>query len=152
MPYLKAALKPTREPQPKIETLGFDPSFAFDAKRRQYDSTRLLERLERGVVAVTDLDLCIPILEFVFGEAELGGGRAIVSSHRLHQEFYGLPADEDLLQERVRKEVRHEWGHALGLRHCVRYDCVMHSSPSVEHVDLKGEEFCKDCRERISHR
>ena len=101
------------------------------------------------MVAVTGLDLCIPILEFVFGEAELGGHRAIVSTHRLHEEFYGLPANDDLFQERVRKEVRHEWGHALGLRHCLRYDCVMHSSPSVEHVDLKGEEFCESCRQKI---
>jgi len=111
----------------------------------------LLERLPRGVVAVTDLDLFIPILEFVFGEAEMGGRRAIVSTHRLHEEFYGLPVDEALLQARVRKEVRHEWGHALGLRHCLRYDCVMHSSPSVDQVDLKGQEFCESCRQRIGH-
>ena len=150
IPYLRPDRKLPPEPQPKIETLGFDPSFAYDAKRRQYDSTRLLERLQRGVVAVTDLDLFIPILEFVFGEAELGGDRAIVSTHRLHQEFYGLPADDALFQERVRKEVRHEWGHAIGLRHCHRYDCVMHSSPSVEHVDLKGEEFCESCRQKIA--
>jgi archaemetzincin len=132
-------------PLPKIEPLGFDPSFAFDARRGQYDSTLLLDRLPRGMVAVTDLDLMIPILEFVFGEAELGGRRAIVSTHRLHQEFYGLAADENLLQARVRKEVHHEWGHALGLRHCRRYDCVMSSSASVDQVDIKGEEFCEHC-------
>ena len=38
------------------------------------------------------LDLYIPILTFVFGEAQIGGASAIVSYHRLRQEFYGLPA------------------------------------------------------------
>ena len=74
---------------------------------------------------MTDVDLMIPILEFVFGEAELGGLRRIVSTYRLRQEFYGLPPDPALSIERTIKEARHEWGHALGLRHCRRFDCVM---------------------------
>lgn len=136
-------------PPPKIEALSIDPSFAYDAARRQYNSTLLLERVPRGTVVVTELDLFIPILEFVFGEAELNGRRGIVSTHRLRQEFYGLPADPELLDERIRKEIRHEWGHALGLRHCHSYECVMHASPSIDQVDLKGAVFCEHCHRTL---
>lgn len=130
----------------KVEALTFDPAFAYGERRAQYDSTRLLERLPRGAVALTELDLCIPILEYVFGEAELGGRRGIVSTHRLRQEFYGLPANRALLIERIVKEVRHEWGHAIGLRHCRRFDCVMRASPSVDQIDVKGDQLCEDCQ------
>jgi archaemetzincin len=64
----------------------------------------------------------------------------------LRQEFYGLPHDPELLIERTIKEARHEWGHAMGLRHCRRYDCVMRASPSVDQIDAKGEDFCEECR------
>ena len=135
-----------------IEPLRFDPTFAYDPVRNQYDSTRLLERLSRGSVALTEVDLYIPILAFVFGEAELGGRRAIVSTHRLRQEFYGLPPDPKLLEERTIKEAAHEWGHALGLRHCRRYDCVMHASQSVDQIDVKSERFCPECSRRLTMR
>ena len=132
-----------------IEPLGVDPAFSYDPARRQYNSTRILERLPRGRIAVTDVDLFIPILEFVFGEAELGGGRGIISTCRLREEFYGLPANPALLRERMVKEARHEWGHALGLLHCFRFDCVMRASPSVVQIDLKSGDFCPNCRKTL---
>lgn len=101
------------------------------------------------LVGVTDVDLYIPILSFVFGEAQLGGHIAVVSYHRLHQQFYGLPRDDSLLRERLVKEAIHEAGHTLGLTHCDDYDCVMAASHAVEWLDLKGAGFCGACRERI---
>ncbi len=136
-----------------IESAAFSADFAFNAARRQYHSTEILKKLLEGratddgwVLAVTELDLYIPVLTFVFGEAHLGNGRAIVSTHRLHQEFYGLPAHPALLAERLLKESLHELGHTYGLRHCVDYRCVMSSSNAVERVDLKEAEFCPNCR------
>jgi archaemetzincin len=96
-------------------------------------------------LGVTDLDLYIPVLTFVFGEAQLAGGRAVVSTLRLRQEFYGLPADPELLGERLLKEALHELGHTYGLRHCPDYTCVMSSSNGVERIDLKSAEFCPTC-------
>ena len=98
------------------------------------------------LVGVTDVDLYIPILSFVFGEAQLGGHIAVVSYHRLQQQFYGLPRDDSLLRERLVKEAIHEAGHTRGLTHCDDYDCVMASSHAVEWLDLKGAGFCSDCR------
>jgi len=123
-----------------------DPAFAFNSARGQYDSTALLDHLPTGAVGLIGADLFIPILEFVFGEAYLGGHRAIVSACRLQQEFYGLPPDPDLLLDRLVKEVLHEWGHARGLRHCLDYQCAMSAAHSVELIDLKDPTYCLHCQ------
>ena len=67
----------------------------------------------------------------------------MVSTARLHEEFYGLPARPDLLRERLLKEEAHELGHTFGLRHCPDRRCVMASSHAVERLDVKSAEFCK---------
>ena len=135
-----------------------DAAFAHHPERNQYHSTAILEQLSRAngekevAVGVTHLDLYIPILTFVFGEAQLGGSCALVSYHRLHQEYYGLPADRALLQERLVKEAVHEVGHTAGLTHCDDYECVMAASHSVEWLDVKGSSMCDECRDKAGLR
>jgi archaemetzincin len=126
--------------------------FAYDLQRGQHHSTPILQRMASLVtdpqaqfLGVTALDLFIPILTFVFGEAQLGGRCALVSLHRLREEFYGLPPNPKLLWERVVKESAHELGHTLGLRHCRDWRCVMASTHDVERLDLKSEEYCQSC-------
>lgn len=130
----------------------FLADFAYDQRRDQYYSTALLQRMQSlasdpqaGWLGVTGLDLFIPILTYLFGEAQLGGRCAIVSLHRLREEFYGLPANPDLLRRRLVKEAAHELGHVLGLRHCLDWQCVMASTHDVERLDLKSEEYCPSC-------
>jgi archaemetzincin len=106
----------------------------------------LLENYE-----VVSADLYIPILTFVFGEAQLKGSCAVVSLHRLRQEFYGLPADPQLLTSRLIKEAVHELGHTLGIPHCEDYGCVMAPSHAVEWIDLKNSGFCEACRATALH-
>ncbi|GAB4240522.1 MAG: archaemetzincin family Zn-dependent metalloprotease [Acidobacteriota bacterium] len=137
----------------RVRHLALAAQDFFDPVRRQYHSTLLLAELlrlgEAGtgevILGVTDHDLYIPILTFVFGEAVLRGRVAIVSTHRLRQERYGLPADQALLLQRVEKEALHELGHTQGLVHCRDSLCVMHFSNSVEEVDMKGGAFCEEC-------
>jgi len=126
--------------------------FAYNRARGQYHSTEILKRLAQDphteswrILGVADLDLYIPILTFVFGEAQLSAATALVSTHRLRPEFYGMPQDPELLQERLLKEALHELGHTFGLRHCSDYLCVMSSSHSAERIDLKQAEFCAAC-------
>lgn len=128
---------------------------AYSSTRRQFYSTQLLTTLKETdangskVLGVTDVDLFIPIFTFVFGEAQVGGRAALMSTHRLRQEFYGLPSNNELLYTRAEKEATHELGHAFGLPHCPSFDCVMHFSNSVEQVDLKTCEFCQLCQAKL---
>ena len=132
---------------------GFEPERpgeAWDARRRQFETGRILKWLESRhpgaakVLGLTDVDLFIPILTFVFGEAQLGGRAAVVSTARL------TPGNGSrggrLLAERLRKEAVHELGHAFGLVHCGNPGCVMGRSPGVTEIDSKGPSFCTDCR------
>jgi archaemetzincin len=143
-----------------ISSSRLDAAFALDSLRGQYHSTEILKRLLKPVgneswrvLGVTEADLYIPILTFVFGEAQLGPlprAAAVVSIHRLRQEFYGMPPDGELLAERLLKEALHELGHTLGLRHCHDYQCVMSSSHGVDRIDLKQAQFCPDCAAALS--
>ena len=139
----------------QIRPETFDLSFALDAGRKQYYSTAILQRLERAsdpdvrVLGVTVSDLYVPVLTFVFGEAQLDGNCAVVSTARLREEFYGLPVRNELLRERLQKEAVHELGHTFGLRHCNDWQCVMSSSHGVERLDVKGAEFCPACRKPV---
>jgi len=130
-----------------------EPRFAFNLTRQQYLSTEILAQMVKRntptasrLLAVTLVDLYIPILTFVFGEAQLLGNCALVSAHRLRQEFYGLPANSTLFRERLLKEAVHELGHTLTLSHCEDYQCVMSPSHGVEWIDLKSSSFCSGCR------
>jgi archaemetzincin len=131
---------------------GPDGEFAYNPVRGQYHATEILKRLLQDppaeswrILGVTDADLYIPILTFVFGEAQLGDAGALVSTHRLHPEFYGMPKDPVLLRGRLLKEALHELGHTFGLRHCPDYLCVMSASHAVERIDLKQAVFCRAC-------
>jgi archaemetzincin len=139
-----------------IQPEGLEADFAFNPMRRQYHSTEILKKILQKpqgdtwkVLGVTEMDLYIPVLTFVFGEAQLADGGAVVSAHRLRQEFYGMPTDPELLHERLLKEALHELGHTYGLRHCHDYTCVMSASNGVERIDLKNAEFCPTCAQLV---
>jgi archaemetzincin len=131
---------------------ALDPAFAVHAERQQFHSSEILAAMQSYInndtwrlLGVTGRDLYIPILTFVFGEAQLGGASAIVSYHRLIQEFYGLPPDLDLLANRLLTESVHELGHTLHLTHCDDFRCSMAPSHAVEWIDIKDSGFCEDC-------
>lgn len=137
----------------RVEPEALEADSAYDAARGQYYSTVLLQKMagrnhdeERHLIGVCAADLFVPVLTFVFGEAQLAGHCAVVSVHRLREEFYGLPARPELEKERLLKVATHELGHTLGLRHCTDWRCVMASAHSVERVDLKTAEFCPRCK------
>ncbi len=139
----------------EILARGLDPQFAYHGERQQYHSSEILARMQGLVqdktwrlLGITAADLYIPILTFVFGEAQMGGRCAVVSLHRLEQQFYGLPRDLDLLAQRLLKEAVHEVGHTLQLTHCEDYRCAMASSHSVELIDLKEPALCDQCLAR----
>ncbi len=132
------------------------PAGAFDPARGQYSSTKILRWVlrdvpvdARKVVAITDGDLFIPVLTFVFGEAQLGGQGAVVSTARLRLDLSGLPSPAPLFRARLSKECLHELGHTFGLTHCGFSRCVMSRSNTVPDVDAKDWTLCQDCRKLL---
>lgn len=125
-------------------------------EREQYNAAKIIEAVSHNCksyhVVLTSVDLFIPIFTYVFGLAKYKGKCAIVSTHRLDNEFYGLPENINQLRERIVKEVIHELGHLLGLQHCPNYYCVMSSSTSVDELDIKGITYCADCKTKIALR
>ncbi|MDH3216806.1 MAG: archaemetzincin family Zn-dependent metalloprotease [Candidatus Krumholzibacteria bacterium] len=135
-----------------VHQTKFDPRIALDKTRNQYNSTILLAELlqelpskHAKIIGITEVDLFIPVLTFVFGEAQLNGNVAVASSHRLRNSYYGLPENPDLVLERLYKEAVHELGHVFSLTHCDNYRCVMHAATGVEELDLKNAAFCSAC-------
>ena len=134
------------------------PPASLEAGRNQHSSTKILKEMLREVppdalkiLGVTDRDLCIPILTYVFGEAQLGGTVGVVSLARLRQEFHGLAPNRPLFLERARKESLHELGHTFGLIHCKSRECVMYLSNTVGDVDAKGRNFCRYCHTMMAY-
>lgn len=157
--FLQAAIPESLGVTCEILPTEFDVAPAYHPERQQYHSSEILQRMHALVrprdwrlVAITDVDLYIPILRYVFGEAQVGGPCALVSYHRLRQEFYGLERDDDLLSERLLKECVHELGHTLGLHHCPDYRCAMASAHAVEWIDLREVTLCEACQSQVESR
>jgi archaemetzincin len=136
-----------------------DPEFALHGERQQFHSSQILQRMQSflthetwRMLGIAAVDLYIPILTFVFGEAQMGGPTAVMSAHRLRQEFYGLTPDQELFRQRIVKEAIHELGHTLRLTHCDDYNCAMAPSHAVEWIDLKGSSLCRSCQASVEVR
>jgi len=136
-----------------------EPAGSWDEARGQHRSVEIMKAVARSVPAgaarvlgITEFDLSIPLLTFLFGQAQLDGPVALVSLCRLRQEFYGLPPAPELLRERLTKEMLHELGHTFGLTHCSRMDCSMSLSTHVERVDAKSAGWCETCGAHLARR
>lgn len=129
------------------------PSETYDPRRTQFHSTpilrylsRYINRREDMVLGITDIDLFVPSLNFIFGLASHANKTSIVSLHRLRPEFYNQSSDPKLLGERAIKEAVHELGHVFGVNHCHDPKCVMHFSNDITMTDEKEQKFCSQCR------
>jgi archaemetzincin len=153
---MRSAIRDCFQVRCEISAAALDPKPSYHPERQQYHSSEILQRMQTlfgpadfHVLGITAVDLYIPILQYVFGEAQLGGRFAVVSFHRLRQQFYGLEGDDTLLAERLGKEAIHELGHTVGLRHCQDYRCAMASAHAVEWIDLREGALCHSCRKRV---
>ena len=128
------------------------PDYAWDAVRQQYNSPLIMREALRlrppdaaKLLVLTECDLFIPMLSFVYGQAQLDGAVAVLSLARLRQEYYGLPQNRPLFLMRIRKELLHELGHTAGLTHCDDRIYTMALSTNIQQLDAKGNDFCEGC-------
>lgn len=143
----------------KIKDGHLDLSLYYEPSRRQYDGFKMLKEIEMTFASDADktlgifnVDLFIPILTYIFGQAYLNGRAGIASIYRLKNERYGIFKDEKILLTRFRKEVIHELGHTFGLIHCHDLSCVMRSSTYVEDIDQKTHHLCNKCKSQLNHK
>jgi archaemetzincin len=124
------------------------PQSAYDRFRGQFHSTPILRQPTRvkprqaeRLLGVADVDLYVPELNFVFGEADADRGVAIFSLARLRQRGSD-PRARALFLKRAATEAIHELGHTYGLDHCANSRCVMWFSNTLAETDRKGQGFC----------
>ncbi|WP_457600802.1 archaemetzincin family Zn-dependent metalloprotease [Hydrogenivirga sp.] len=135
----------------RLSSVPFPPRLGLNPVRNQYHAGALLSYLRQlsfpelvRMLALVDFDLYEEGLNFVFGEAELGGRNAVVSVFRLRH------PNERVTFDRTFKEVNHEIGHTFGLTHCADTRCVMSFSNSLADVDRKTRYFCKTCLNKLN--
>lgn len=135
----------------EIKPLLADVDFALDTKRRQYHSTPILEKLAAlappraiKLIAITRVDLFIPILTHIYGEAQLGGKTSIISTYRLQEGVVSTDSNPTV-ECRAVKESIHELGHTFKLRHCPERTCIMHYCRNIQDVDRKLNQLCRHC-------
>lgn len=142
-----------------IKECSYDLSNFYNPGRRQYDGNGVLKMVAQNwsantlkTIGLVRVDLFIPILTYIFGQAILNGNTGIASLYRLKNELYGLEQNDNLQTERFRKVILHELGHTFGLIHCLYPICVMRSSTYVEDIDQKKISFCQNCQDELNRK
>jgi len=145
------------------------PENSFDQSRNQHNANKILNYLIENLplkniqdinLAILDLDIFVPSLNFVFGLAVNFPRICLISTARLDPLFYTnfnyslksksltpelIKKEKNIFEERILKEAVHEIGHTLGLNHCSNYKCVMYFSNTLLDTDKKGYNFCLNC-------
>jgi archaemetzincin len=128
------------------------PEYAYQPGRRQYDALKIINTLASTptsvhlTLGITHVDICTPILTFVFGESQLGGRAALISLHHINDEA------SNMTYTRAAKIGLHEVGHLLGIGHCRSTTCVMHFSDNLNKLDQMELRFCNACDVERSRR
>jgi archaemetzincin len=109
----------------------------YDPSRYQYDALSLLEHLpdDKLAIWIVSDDIYHPGYRYLYGAAL--ANKAVVSSFR-----------PDTLDE-FKKEVCHEVGHILGLKHCTG-KCFMHVSRNGKQLEKKPLLLCNSCQKKIN--
>lgn len=135
----------------QVNDLLTNIDFAWNQNRDQYHSTPILARLAElsppqflKIIAITKFDLFIPILTYVYGEAQLGGKACIISTFRLNEKLSDVKIETEFLN-RIAKEAVHELGHTFKLTHCKDNNCIMHYCRQILDVDRKSNILCRYC-------
>jgi archaemetzincin len=141
------------------------PGDSYDQSRKQYNAESILDHLSKKLplknirdvnLGLTDLDIFVPRLNFVFGLAVNFPRICLISTARLNPLFYSdlkissgeksgavylSRENRKIFNERILKEAVHEIGHTMGLGHCPDNKCVMYFSNTLLDTDIKNSNF-----------
>lgn len=135
------------------------PQGAYDPHRDQYEVAALLKSIENRrtvaanrqavaeskTIAITAVDIFVPIFSYVYGEARQGASTAVVSIHRLADK----PASAADIYLRAVKVALHELGHLFDMPHCEDDLCLMHYADTLAAIDRQHLQFCRYCRAEL---
>jgi len=132
------------------------PLDAFNRVRSQYDAAKVLDFLGRrspprsaAYVGLLERDLYFRDYSFLYGLGSLKRGLGVCSIARYGFRYIGQAEDVTLLK-RACKVVAHETCHALGLRHCSTWRCVLNGSNSIVEADATPVHLCPHCLRKLS--
>ncbi len=129
----------------RIQPVYPEPDYAFLPRRGQFEAGKIIQSLAAlpGFapfrMGVVNVDIYTPILTFVFGESQLGGKAAVISSYRVQSK------NREKAYNRTAKIAIHEFGHLLGIVHCQSLDCLMKFSNNPEKLDDLPLRLCQAC-------
>lgn len=129
----------------RIQQIRPEPTHAFLPRRGQYEAGKILHQLAavpdggKFKLGMVNVDIYTPILTFVYGESQLGGKAALISTFRIQSQ------DSQKTYNRAAKIGVHEVGHLLGIVHCMAPDCLMGFSNSLAKLDSLPLRFCQAC-------
>lgn len=133
------------------------PKYAYNPTREQYHSSSILKRVETArlaewdaAIGITEADLFVPEVPYIFGEADRSTRSALISLRRLRPEAGPADTRRDILVRRFVSEVIHQIGLIRGLAHCPNNRCVMYLAAAVNEIDKRGSGLCANCRKRLS--
>jgi archaemetzincin len=129
----------------------------IDTSRNQFRSPQVIDWVERNyaqagydrILGICDSDAYSGDLNFVMGEAQLGGLVAVVYLKMFKTEVASSDIGKDLFLQRIQKESIHELGHVFGLEHCTKNTCVMYFSNSLSDTDFKSSQMCQSCTKKL---
>ena len=132
------------------------PKYAYNPTREQYHSSAILKRVETSrdpswdaAIGITEADLFVPEVPFIFGEADRSTRSALISLRRLRPEAGPRETRRDILARRFISEVIHQLGLIRGLAHCPNNRCVMYFAAAPNEIDKRGASLCANCRKRL---
>jgi archaemetzincin len=128
------------------------PDSAYNPKRGQYNALTLLKEMQKSnrpsdskLLGIVNVDIFIPILTHVFGEAQLDQACAVISLWRLENNNDGSKASPSDFFERSAKLAVHELAHTFNIRHCREENCIMKYMPTIEALDAQDLILCRYC-------
>jgi archaemetzincin len=105
--------------------------------------TKIAPKDAAAFIAFTNVDLYPgDTWHFVFGQASLENRVGVWSLYRL--------SEGGRLVDRTLKISMHEVGHMFGMRHCIKYECLMSGTNHLAETDRRPLDNCPECMGKVA--